>query len=81
MFLTASCALPAAGVIAGHYGDANGRVHGFERGAGGLIATFEAPGAGTAEGYGTYAYGISYPWAIAGSYVDANSEHGFVLAP
>src|SRR5690349_8479068 len=46
------------------------------------ITTFDAPGAGTAPGQGTVAFGINPAGAIAGFTRDANSaRHGFLRAP
>src|SRR5208337_3404811 len=50
---TEPISINAAGVITGGYLDANGTYHGFVRAANGSIATFDAPGAGTAKGPGT----------------------------
>lgn len=45
------------------------------------IITFDAPGAGTGAGQGTFAYIIQREW-IAGNYIDANGVyHGFLRAP
>ena len=56
---------------------------GLSRNAGGTtITTFDAPGAGTAPGQGTIAFGINPAGAIAGFTRDANSaRHGFLRAP
>lgn len=46
------------------------------------IITFDAPGAGTGAGQGTYVSGISAGGAIAGNYVDGNNvNHGFLRTP
>ena len=46
------------------------------------ITTFDAPGAGTAAGQGTVAFGINPAGAITGFIRDANSaRHGFLRAP
>jgi hypothetical protein len=46
------------------------------------IVTFDAPGAGTAAGQGTFAYNINPSGTIAGYYLDAgNVFHGFLRAP
>ena len=46
------------------------------------IIKFEAPGAGTAPGQGTFANSINPAGAITGLYVDpANVYHGFLRAP
>ena len=45
------------------------------------ITTFDAPGAGTAAGQGTFGLGINPPGTIAGIYLDAsNVYHGFLRA-
>lgn len=56
---------------------------GLSRNAGGTtITTFDAPGAGTAPGQGTVAFGINPAGAIAGFTRDANfARHGFLRAP
>jgi hypothetical protein len=47
-----------------------------------FITTFDAPGAGTDPGQGTYPNGINSLGAIVGWYVDAsNVNHGFVRYP
>ena len=46
------------------------------------IITFDAPGAGTSAGQGTFAFSINQPGTIAGYYLDkSNVYHGFVRAP
>jgi hypothetical protein len=46
------------------------------------IAVFDAPGAGTSRGQGTFGIAIHSSGAIAGAYVDANNVwHGFLRAP
>src|SRR5579872_4703863 len=46
------------------------------------ITTFDAPGAGTAAGQGTFGLGMTPLMAIEGFYVDANNAmHGFLRAP
>jgi hypothetical protein len=46
------------------------------------IVTFDAPGAGTASGQGTFAFGISPAGEIEGDYLDAsNVYHGYVRSP
>jgi hypothetical protein len=74
-----------AGVIAGSYSDSSGVYHGFVRAANGTITTFDAPGAGTGPGQGTFtasASGINPEGTVTGNYVDANNvNHGYVRAP
>jgi hypothetical protein len=46
------------------------------------FTTFDAPGAGTSPGQGTFAFGINPGGAVIGYYIDAsNVFHGFVRAP
>lgn len=46
------------------------------------ITTFDAPGAGTAAGFGTFAQSINDAGAITGHYSDANNvNHGFLRSP
>src|SRR5450759_772632 len=46
------------------------------------IVTFDAPGAGTGAGQGTYAYEIMDAGAILGDYIDANGVYrGFLRTP
>src|SRR4029453_9026399 len=47
------------GEIAGHYIDSGGVGHGFLRDENGAITTFDAPGAGTGPGQGTFSFAIS----------------------
>ena len=48
----------------------------------GKLITFDAPGAGTGSGQGTFGLGINPAGTIAGSYQDANNVyHGFLRAP
>jgi hypothetical protein len=45
------------------------------------LTTFDAPGAGTSAGQGTYPQGINVAGSITGVYFDANTAyHGFVRA-
>jgi hypothetical protein len=72
------------GAIAGYYIDVSGVSHGFLRSPGGTFTTFNAPGAGTSSGQGTYTAGtiaLNDAFVITGSYLDAsNVYHGFVRA-
>jgi hypothetical protein len=53
--------------------------HGFLRLSGGTITTFDAPGAGTGPGQGTFSIGNNPSGAITGYYVDgSNVNHGFL---
>ena len=73
---------PGGNYIVGLYADANGLFHGFERTAGGTIASFDAPAAGTAGNQGTGGLGTNASGDIAGAYLDGSSVlHGFVLTP
>lgn len=74
-----------AGVIAGFYTDVNFVFHGFVRAPDGTIATFDAPGAGTTPGLGTFTAqfnGINPAGAVTGNYSDASGvNHGYLRAP
>jgi hypothetical protein len=73
--------LTADGSVAGDYADANGVFHAFVRSPNGAITTFDAPGAGTAAGQGTFPAGLNSSGTIEGSFVDINgTSHGFVRA-
>jgi hypothetical protein len=82
---TQGASINPVGAIAGQYGDTSGVFHGFLRSPDGTLTTFDAPGAGTAAGQGTFvtfADGINPVGAIAGGYSDASGMfHGFVRAP
>jgi len=70
------------GAITGNYEDTSNVYHGFVRTPLGPIITFNAPGAGTGSGQGTYSAGINLSGVIAGQLLDNNSlYHGFVRAP
>jgi len=46
------------------------------------ITTFDAPGAGTAAGQGTFGFGMTPSQTIEGYYIDGNGAfHGFLRAP
>ena len=75
-----------AGAIAGYYTDDSNVSHGFLRAPDGAFTTFDAPGAGTGDGQGTFApifgFNINPQGTITGNYIDAsNVSHGFVRAP
>jgi hypothetical protein len=56
--------------------------HGFIRSKSGVITTYDAPGAGTSAGQGTFANQINALAAITGYYVDPNNVyHGFPRIP
>jgi hypothetical protein len=63
----------------GQYVDVNNAAHGFLRAIDGKITRFNAPGAGTGAGQGTYPMTNNREGAISGFYVDANNVyHGFL---
>src|SRR5438094_690423 len=69
------------GAITGYYTDAGNVNHGFLRAKHGTITAFDAPGAGTGSGQGTFAFSINPNGAITGYYVDSSYvSHGFVRA-
>ncbi|HEY2527248.1 MAG TPA: hypothetical protein VGJ20_04740, partial [Xanthobacteraceae bacterium] len=73
-----------AGIITGHFTDANRVNHGFLRSPEGEFTTFDVPGAGTiaGSGSGTFPVSINDAGAIAGRYTDAhNVNHGFLRSP
>jgi hypothetical protein len=74
-----------AGVIAGYYTDVNFVFHSFVRARDGTITTFDAPGASTSSGQGTFTAqfnGINPAGAVTGNYIDASGvNHGYVRAP
>jgi uncharacterized lipoprotein NlpE involved in copper resistance len=70
----AQCINPA-GAMTGSYMDANGAAHGFVRGPDGTISTFDAPGAGTSSGLGTYTWAINPAGTVAGASQDNNSVY------
>jgi len=75
-----------AGTIAGIYFDSSNVSHGYVRARHGSITKFDAPGAGTDPGQGTYMYlstGVINPaGAITGYYNDSSGVyHGFIRAP
>lgn len=59
------------GSIAGYYVDSANVSHGFLRDRNGTITTFDAPGAGTGAGQGTFSYAISPNGAVTGYFYDA----------
>jgi hypothetical protein len=70
------------GAMTGYLIDASNVFHGYVRAPDGNITTFDAPGAGTGAGQGTFPAGINLFGMIEGNYVDAgNVFHGFVRAP
>ena len=71
--------------IAGFYSDPNVVLHSFVRAHDGSFTTFDAPGAGTGFGQGTFVAGvdgITPSGTTAGYYLDDNNvHHGWVRAP
>jgi hypothetical protein len=75
---TSPRAINPEGAITGWYADSNYGYHGFLRAAGGVFATFDAPGAVN----GTIPASINPNGTIAGYFYDANFvDHGFVRTP
>ena len=74
----AQCVNPA-GAMTGIYFDQNGAAHGYVRAPNGTIATFDAPGAGTGSGQGTYAVGINPAGTIVGISQDNNGVYHGLL--
>ena len=71
----------AAGGMTGYYFDQNGAGHGYVRAPNGTIATFDAPGAGTGSGQGTYTWAINPAGLTAGASQDNNGVyHGLLRA-
>ena len=67
------------GAITGWATDSAFVSHGFLRDRNGAFTTFDAPGAGTGAGQGTFPFAISVGGEITGFYVDAtNATHGFL---
>lgn len=76
-----ACINPAM-AIAGYYLDAGNVNHGFLRARDGTITTFDAPGAGTGAGQGTYPQNVNLAGVITGNYWDSSGmAHGFLRAP
>jgi probable HAF family extracellular repeat protein len=74
----AQCVNPA-GAMTGIYFDRNGAIHGYVRNPDGTIATFDAPGAGTGSGQGTYAVGINPAGTVVGISQDNNGVYHGLL--
>ena len=70
----AQCVNPA-GTMTGSYMDSNGAFHGFVRAPDGTITTFDAPGAGTASGQGTYTWAINPAGTTVGASLDNNGVY------
>lgn len=72
-------ALNNHGEVIGSYTDASNVEHGFSRSADGTITDFDAPGAGTGSGQGTFPVSLTDTGVIAGAYIDASSVyHAFL---
>src|SRR5207237_9425592 len=83
---TSHCGIKPAGLIARDSTDDTNVSHGFVRAPDGAFTTFDAPGAGTGDGQGTFApifgFNINPQGTITENYIDAsNVSHGFVRAP
>ena len=64
--------------LSGFYTDAGGVDHAFVRSPQGTFIRIDAPGAGTASGQGTTAYGINDAGVVFGHIIDsAGVRHGF----
>jgi hypothetical protein len=74
----AQCVNPA-GAMTGSYFDQNGAFHGYVRNPDGTIATFDAPGAGTGSGLGTYTWAINPAGTAAGASQDNNGVYHGLL--
>jgi hypothetical protein len=71
----------SAGAMTGYYFDQNGAAHGYVRAPNGTITTFDAPGAGTGSGQGTYTWAINPAGVAAGTSQDNNGVyHGLLRA-
>jgi hypothetical protein len=77
----------SSGEIAGSYFDANSVGHGYVRAPNGTITTFDAPGAGSDPGQGTwysyfnyqFFYALNSAGTYTSGYIDGNNVgHGFV---
>ena len=69
-------------VMTGDFLDGSSVGHGFIRQSDGSIITFDAPGAGTGSGQGTFVgqhHGVDHEKWITGQYLDVNNtSHGFL---
>ena len=78
-FVTSPLIINPDGAIAGWSIDSALVRHGFLRDRNGVITTFDAPGAGTGAGQGTFSFAISPGGEITGFYFDGtNAVHGFL---
>jgi hypothetical protein len=82
---TTGLSINPEGTVSGQYVDKDGVFHGFLRSSSGLIQRFDAPGAGTSSGQGTFVTstdGINPAGAIAGGYADAGGVvHALIRNP
>jgi len=69
----------SAGAVTGYYFDQNGAAHGYVRAPNGTIATFDAPGAGTGSGLGTFTWAINPAGTTAGASQDNNGVYHGLL--
>ena len=74
----AQCVNPA-GAVTGVYFDQNGAAHGYVRNPDGTITTFDAPGAGTGSGLGTWVWAINPAGTTAGASQDNNGVYHGLL--
>ncbi len=74
----AQCVNPAGAMTGGYY-DQNGAIHGYLRNPDGTITTFDAPGAGTGSGQGTYTWAINPAGTTAGASQDNNGVYHGLL--
>ena len=77
---TEAYAINSAGTMAGWYYDSGNVGHGFVRDAGGAITSFDAPGAGSSSGQGTFGFSIDTEGAVTGWLFGAYF-YSFVRAP
>ncbi|MFY9676008.1 MAG: hypothetical protein WAK13_16220 [Terriglobales bacterium] len=70
--------LASTGAVTGNYIDAGNVIHGYVRAPLGAITTFDAPGAGTAAGQGTYSWSITNAGVVTAMFIDPNGVmHGY----
>jgi hypothetical protein len=74
----AQCVNPAGAMTGGYY-DQTGAIHGYVRNPDGTFATFDAPGAGTGSGQGTYTWAINPAGTTAGASQDNNGVYHALL--
>jgi hypothetical protein len=81
--VTAPLSVNAGGEITGYFGDAAGVLHAFIRSSRGGFGVFEAAGASTNGGLGTFAQAMNDRGEVAGYYFDQvhSVRHGFLLKP